>query len=46
MKESQRRKIRKVAKGLNKASRTHAGQARTLNRIAKSKSRYHGKKEK
>ena len=46
MKEAQKRKIRKVAKGLSKASRTHAGQAKTLNRIVKSKSRYHGKKEK
>ena len=46
MKEAQKRKIRKVAKGLSKASRTHAGQAKTLNRLAKSKSRYYGKKEK
>ena len=46
MKEAQKIKIRKVAKALNKASRSHAGQAKTLNRLAKSKSRYYGKKEK
>ena len=46
MKESQRRKIRKVAKALNKASRSHAGQAKTLSTLAKSKSRYYGKKSK
>ena len=46
MKESQKRKIKKVAKALNKASRSHAGQAKTLSTLTKSKSRYHGKKEK
>ena len=38
MKESQKRKIKKVAKALNKASRSHAGQAKTLSTLAKSKS--------
>ena len=45
MKESQKRKIKKVAKELNKASLSHAGQARTLSTLAKSKSRYYGKKK-
>jgi hypothetical protein len=44
MKEAQKRKIRKVAKGLTKASRTHAGQAKTLNRLAKSKGKKYGTK--
>ena len=33
MKESQKRKIKKVAKALNKASRSHAGQAKTLSTL-------------
>jgi|TARA_A100001515_G_scaffold62242_1_gene49054 hypothetical protein len=45
MKEAQKRKIKKVAKALNKASRSHAGQAKTLSTLAKSKSRYYGKKK-
>ena len=45
MKESQKRKIRKVAKGLNKASRFHKGQAKTLNTLARTKTRLHGKKK-
>ena len=45
MKEGQKGTIRKVAKALNKASRSHAGQARTLTKLAKSKSRYYGKKK-
>ncbi len=44
MKESQKRKIRKVAKGLSKASRLHKGQAKTLNTLARTKTRLHGKK--
>ena len=39
MKETQKRKIKKVAKALNKASRSHAGQAKTLSTLAKSKTR-------
>ena len=46
MEERTRRKIRKVAKALTKASRSHAGQARTLKTLAKSSKRYYGKKKK
>ena len=35
MKETQKKKIKKVAKALNKASRSHAGQAKTLSTLAK-----------
>ena len=45
MKETQKRKIKKVAKALNKASRSHAGQANTISTLAKSKTRYYGKKK-
>ncbi len=31
------RKIKKVIKGLNKASKTHAGQAKTLKSVLKNK---------
>jgi hypothetical protein len=33
------KKIKKVIKGLNKASKTHAGQARTLKTVLKTKRR-------
>jgi uncharacterized protein (UPF0335 family) len=33
--EKQKRKIKKVIKGLNKASKTHASQAKTLKSILK-----------
>jgi|TARA_B100000424_G_scaffold167423_1_gene128717 hypothetical protein len=46
MEERQKRKIKKVAKALTKASRSHAGQARTLKTLAKSSKRYYGKKKK
>ena len=46
MEERTRRKIRKVAKALTKASRSHAGQARSLKTIAKNSKRYHGKNKK
>ena len=46
MQETQKRKIQKVAKALTKASRSHAGQARTLKTLAKSSKRYHGKGKK
>ena len=44
MKEAQKRKIKKVAKALNKASRSLAGQAKTLSRLAKSKGKKYGTK--
>ena len=46
MEERTRRKIRKVAKALTKASRSHAGQARSLKTIAKNSKRYYGKNKK
>ena len=46
MEERQKRKIKKVAKALTKASRSHACQARTLKTLAKSSKRYYGKKKK
>ncbi len=33
--KSNRKKVRKVVKGLNKASKLHAGQARTLSKLVK-----------
>ena len=46
MEERQKRKKKKVARALTKASRSHAGQARTLKTLAKSSKRYYGKKKK
>ena len=46
MEERTRRKIRKVAKALTKASRSHAGQAGSLKTIAKNSKRYYGKGKK
>jgi|TARA_R100001443_G_scaffold12296_1_gene21832 hypothetical protein len=37
--KSNRKKVRKVVKGLNKASKLHAGQARTLKRVLGKKKR-------
>jgi len=44
--ERARRKIKKVAKALTKASRSHADQARTLKTLAKNSKRYYGKGKK
>tara|TARA_R100000664_G_C2643576_1_gene67443 strand:- start:216 stop:344 length:129 start_codon:yes stop_codon:yes gene_type:complete len=41
LKPQNKRKVRKVVKGLNKASKLHAGQARTLKTLLKN-----GKKRK
>tara|TARA_R100000697_G_scaffold106655_1_gene121141 strand:+ start:167 stop:307 length:141 start_codon:yes stop_codon:yes gene_type:complete len=46
MEERTRRKIRKVAKALTKASRSHAGQSRTLKTLARKSRNMHGKKKK
>ena len=35
--KSKKKKVKKVIKGLKKASRTHAGQAKTLQKIIKKK---------
>jgi|TARA_R100000030_G_scaffold99883_2_gene91733 hypothetical protein len=35
--KSKKAKVKKVIKGLNKASKTHAGQAKTLKGVLKSK---------
>ena len=35
--KSKKAKVKKVIKGLNKASKTHAGQAKTLKDVLKSK---------
>tara|TARA_Y100001937_G_scaffold111981_1_gene159128 strand:+ start:283 stop:417 length:135 start_codon:yes stop_codon:yes gene_type:complete len=41
--KGKKKKVKKVIKGLKKASRTHAGQAKTLQRIIKkSKRNMHG----
>ena len=35
MKKAQKKKVKKVIKGLKKASKTHAGQAKTLQNVIK-----------
>ena len=37
--KSNRKKVRKVVKGLNKASKLHAGQAKTLKKVLGKKKR-------
>ena len=37
--------VKKVIKGLKKASRLHAGQAKTLTKIVKSKTKKHKRKK-
>tara|TARA_R100001440_G_scaffold61575_1_gene81507 strand:- start:106 stop:228 length:123 start_codon:yes stop_codon:yes gene_type:complete len=37
MKKSQKKKVKKVIKGLKKASNTHAKQAKTLSKVIKSR---------
>ena len=39
LKNNKKKKIKKVIKGLKKASRLHAGQAKTLKRVLKSATR-------
>jgi hypothetical protein len=46
MEERTRRKIRKVAKALTKASRSHAGQSRTLKTLVRKSRSTHGKSKK
>ncbi len=41
-----KKKVKKIIKGLKKASKLHAGQAKTLQKIVKSKSKSVSKKRK
>ena len=40
--KNQRKKVKKVIKGLNKASKLHAKQAKTLKRVIKTKRQFYG----
>ena len=45
-KQQAKKTIKKVVKGLKKASKTHAGQAKTLNKILKDQKKGYGKSAK